>query len=140
MNCNRCDKAGAYVDEAMSIAEREEFRAHLSTCAECAKEAERLQRIGRFVRAAGLPEPGDLVRKFRQRQRAQKLLVRVATMLTGAAAAIIVVSGLSLILNPPDSGPASMSWQAAALSQQIDSPSQSDPDDPIAKALLQDKP
>ena len=37
------DFAGAYVLGAMAVAEREEFEAHLSTCAICREEVEELR-------------------------------------------------------------------------------------------------
>jgi len=140
MGCNLNEKAGAYLDGALNAAERKEFDAHLANCAECSAEVSRLNRLSRFIASAEIPSPDDLVVKFRRRKSNQKRLVRFATILTGVAAAIVLITTLSMILNPSDSTPAAMSWERVAVTQQIDSPAQSDPDDPIAQMVLQEKP
>jgi len=140
MGCNLIEKAGSYLDGAMNSAERQTFDAHLTTCLECSAEVARIERLSRFIASAEMPAPENLVMKFRMRKNNQKRLVRMATILTGAAAAVLIVTTLSMILHPSDSTPASMSWQTVAVSQQIDASSQSDPDDPIAQLLLQERP
>jgi anti-sigma factor RsiW len=140
MNCNRCEKAGAYLDGALSSAERDAFKVHLESCTECSAEVSRLQRLSKFISSADAPQAGDLVRKFRQGRSSQKRLVRIAAILTAAAAVVVVAAGVSFVLNPADVTPATMSWQHAAVAQQIDSPPQQDTDDPIAQAILQEKP
>jgi len=140
MDCKQCVRAGAYLDGVMSSKDREQFEAHVAICPECSREVAQLTRLSRFVCAAELPKSADLTQKFRLRRKSQKLLVRFATMLTAAAAAIIVVSGLSLVLHPTDSGPVTMSWEHLAVTQQTEPLPQADPDDPIAQVLLQEKP
>jgi anti-sigma factor RsiW len=140
VNCKRTEKAGAYLDGAMSPTERAEFDAHLVACPECSAEVSRLTRLSRFIASAEAPQPTNLVSEFRRRRNVQKRLVRIAAVMTGAAAAVILATTLSMIFGSHDLTPPSMSWQQAAVGQQLDSQTQTDVDDPLAQMVLQEKP
>ena len=71
------DFAGAYVLGAMAVAEREEFEAHLSTCAICREEVEELQPAAEALPMASplmAPPPGLKDRIMAEVEREAELL------------------------------------------------------------------
>lgn len=101
-----CDLFSAHVDDALSAEERERLRAHLATCAECAREWERFAHTVRALRAvAPARAPAGFVDRVLAarprpwyRRLAPGLLVPWSVKLPAGAAAVMLVAGLAILL------------------------------------------
>ncbi|MGD0090764.1 MAG: zf-HC2 domain-containing protein [Planctomycetota bacterium] len=140
MGCEVCVKAGAYLDHELPAREREAYEAHLSTCAECAQELARLERLSRFLSAAGTPEFSRPQLSWNPVVKRQKL-VRFAEALMAAAGLVMAVCGFCLLKSSaqPDSATVA-GWERMALTQQAEAPPAPEPEDPIAQAVLRGQP
>jgi anti-sigma factor RsiW len=124
MRCDDVQLLHAYHDGQLAPAARADVETHLQNCAECAALLEELRAVSRLVREAPLPEVGkvDASRLYEAWAASpQRGLLRIASWMTAAAAAVLVGS---LVLwphgrnqNVPNSSIASAasSWEVPAL-------------------------
>ena len=140
MECALFAKAGAYLDGELPAPERDAYAAHLGTCGECAQELARLERLSRFLSAAGTPESTRQRHSWGPQVKRQRL-VRFAEALMAAAGLVMAVCGFWLfkISAQPDSA-AVAGWERMAVTQQPDLTAAAEPDDPIVQAILRGQP
>jgi len=144
MACDQLQKIGAYLDRELASAEREAFAAHLKTCAECAGEAARLERVSKFVGAAGWPAYAPRVKSWARKSQ-QRQFERFAQGLIAAALLVIVVSAgwMYRAQGSAASGvgrtPIAEAWEGQLFGLPSEASATAD-DDPLAHALLSEPP
>ena len=133
--CNFSGVVDAYHDGELSPAERERFERHLGQCAACAEELASLRAISRRLAEAPLPAmpPGLLERLRREaparsgRRREDRAVLRIAEVLTAAAAAVLIAGTFGLLRPssqpaPPTARGPVAEWEQAAVTLQLDDP------------------
>lgn len=140
MSCDFLNKTGVYLDGELAAAEREAYEVHLSACEECSQELARLQRLSRFLSAAGMPEVGQPGPQWKAQLNRQRL-VHFAELLTAAAVLVMAVCGLWLFRMSAGSAPVVVSgWERAAVGQQLEGGPAPEADDPLVQVLLRGQP
>ena len=92
--CDHVRRIGALLDDELPPAERRRLEQHAAKCATCAQELERLRALRRFLRAAAAPELSpETLRRLHGTvvEPPSRNLVRLATRLTLAAAAVLAL-------------------------------------------------
>ncbi len=96
MNCTWNEKLNALHDGELDSDARASVAAHVATCAECATELARTQRVARFVKAATFPSMSELgMARLRDKLNGRRTL-RLAGWLTSAAALVMLTCGAAL--------------------------------------------
>jgi anti-sigma factor RsiW len=93
--CPHTHRIGAYVDGEVPPDERERLDRHVAACPACARELERLRALRRFLAVAEAGEvPPDVLSRLHctVSELPARGLVRLATRLTLAAAAVLAIS------------------------------------------------
>ena len=123
--CKHIQEVSAYYDGELPLEGRARLEAHLNRCPACALELERLRSISRLLAEHGSPQmPAAALDRLHAglpgiRDRA---VLRMARMLTAAAAAILVVCGGWLWSGAgTTSAEAPAAWERVAMMLQVDS-------------------
>jgi len=116
--CKHTREISAYHDGELPLDERARLHAHVGRCPACALELQRLQAISRLLMEGGSTQmPADALSRLHgnlpgTRDRA---IIRMARMLTAAAAAVLVVCGAWLWSGAGANGSEEYpSWERAA--------------------------
>jgi len=146
MDCQHTQRVGAYKDGELSTADRETFSAHLSACPACSNELARLERLSVWF-AAAKNEVRSPQAVWRARLN-ERRIERLATVLTAAAAVVLVACGLMLVnrrdatTSAASSTPA-RAWERVAVTHSFET--QAEPaveavvaEDPMVQILFQD--
>jgi anti-sigma factor RsiW len=95
-SCERTRQLNAYHDGELSPEDSRLLEAHLAQCAACARELQRLRGISRFLAGASMPGvPVEVVERLHENVAVvrERSVVRMAEMLTAAAAVVLVACG-----------------------------------------------
>ena len=116
-SCTNSAQLSAYHDNELPAAQRFALEAHLQSCAVCARELEEMRRLTRLCQAAkNEPRVKPIVVQFRDVRRIQSAQW-LEKVLIGAAAAIMLVCGSWLLVEPQSDNVSSLSLDAMVLRQ-----------------------
>src|SRR5688500_9911693 len=104
MSCDQSQLLGPYLDGELSPAAADQARAHVAGCPACAAELDGLRAVSRLLSAARTTYPAgtdEVMDRLRSHVRSlvdntDTVLLRIARVFTGVAAAILV-GGLWLL-------------------------------------------
>ena len=118
MSCDRIEHVHAYYDGEMSPAQRGDFESHLNECAQCRDLLGDLRRVSDLLASASLADlPPAAMTRFQQTwfaAQADRGVMRIASWLTSAAAAILIGA---LLIWPSKMGQDSTSVASAASAE-----------------------
>jgi anti-sigma factor RsiW len=147
MDCPNTQRVGAYKDGELSAADRATFSAHLSACPACSNELARLERLSVWF-AAAKNEVRSPQAVWRARLN-ERRIERLATVLTAAAAVVLVACGL-MLANRRDASSSTAAtptraWERVAVSHSFEAAQATEPaveaavtEDPMVQILFQD--
>ena len=140
--CEHSLKVGAFHDGELSGEERRAFQAHLPACPACALDLKQLEALSRGLAGMRIPQapPGLAERLYGTVGAArERVIIRMAEVLTAAAAAVLVVCG-GLLWRDLGAGGAYVAaappWERAAVTLSVE-PSASEPHQ-IAQWIVED--
>lgn len=128
----------AYFDGELDEARTREVEGHLSSCAACAAELESLRRMSNVLSGWSAPEmPGDVLARLHEAvageaAAAERGVLRLARVLSGVAAAVMVAGTLWLSMSARDSGATQVVDES--IQQQIVKPPTTQPMEELASA------
>ena len=129
----------AYHDGELPADRRGEFERHLAACATCIQELRTVRAISRQLAAAPLAElPAASLARLRRDAAAratergeERAVLRIASLLTGVAAAVLVVGSVGLFqAGSARAGAPAADWERAAVTLQWEDPAAADVPDP----------
>lgn len=143
-DCEFTSLLQAYHDGQLSAARMREAEGHVSTCAACAAELDRLRDLSRALAGAARPEPirpdelarlHDVIATYTVEERDDRRILRLAVGLSAVAASILIIStawlydgatGTSAIVHSgtPTNQPVAVgeSWENVAVGGGVEQP------------------
>jgi len=144
---NECESArrlGAWRDGRLSADEARAIEAHLKRCPVCAREAEELQRLSRFMASARLPAlPDSTLDRLRGlgRRREEFTLVRLSEFVLAAAAMVLAacVGWLAWTSMPSAAVERRVPlWESAAVAPRAETAGTADAESYMARWIVAD--
>ena len=142
--CRHIRRISAYYDGEATPEERRFLDAHVGRCSGCMAELEGFRSLSRLLSAAGMPEaPERCAQRLHRRVGAlsDQRVLRMARMLTAAAAAVIFLCGGWLwqaSVMPQVQSDLSLQWETAAVTPSITSDPDAGAESSIAQWIIDD--
>lgn len=118
-NCSNIPLVSAYHDGQLDPSRQADLERHLRTCSECAAELEQLQRLSSLIaqRPAGLELSNDALKHLHEHveQLTDRSILRFAELLSGVAAAVLLVATLWAARPANVSAEPVVAWDQAAV-------------------------
>jgi len=141
--CEQADRLNAYYDGELPEEEARDLEAHIRVCPDCACELDRLRRLSRLVAAAHSVElASEAVERLHASVGAvrERIVVRFASFLTAAAAAVLLLCSVWLLQPAGTSDVYSAStvpWERAAMGASVEMAS-ADAQTQLAQWIVED--
>ncbi len=140
--CEHSGRLNAYHDGELPLEERRALEEHIGRCPSCAREFEQLRSLSRLFAAVEMPEmSSDALGRLHRNVGSirERLVVRMAGVLTAAAAAVLLICGVWLwrswaaqeLYEDPV-------WEVAAVTLQLDVSPSGNGEMPLAQWIVDD--
>ena len=117
MACGSIEQLGAYYDGELPVEQRAVVEAHLAECAQCRKVVADLAALSELIGSANTAEmPAGAIGRLNQTwsRASDRGVLRIASWLTTAAAAVLIGAILNLQGGPVGAATSPQLWQTAA--------------------------